>query len=475
MTTKAIITVIATITILALSFFLTTVINRRNKKKADATEDWNIGGRSLPLYVIIGTQFASAMGGGVLVGQVGNAYNNGLAMIIYAVFAVLPFLIYMLIGNWIRENEFETIPDMVGSFSNNDRFVKVCASILTILVPFGWLISQMTAFAKIYREITGLPLEFLIIAMAICSILFVMPSGMKTVAWTDFFFGCFMLVIMLVTFAFVMRNGGSVADIKVRVPSEIIEMPRGFISVGWGTVFLWIFSTLPGGMTNQMYFQRICAIENKKQVNRSLIISAIIILIGLAWSCILGLGIHAMNPNIEGENATGWLLTQMPIFLVALFAGLIVATIMSTISSAAQSVVVNLTHDIYQSAHPETDSKKLLKISRILSVIVLILAATLSIIYPNVLNAIVTTYAYSAAGLAAPMYLGYFLRKRNMVTTAGIRASMICGILGCIIATLLKSPVPYVIWGLIASVVALLLVSKLSNRGSVSTINKNND
>ena len=39
MTTKAIITVIATITILALSFFLTTVINRRNKKKADATED----------------------------------------------------------------------------------------------------------------------------------------------------------------------------------------------------------------------------------------------------------------------------------------------------------------------------------------------------------------------------------------------------------------------------------------------------
>lgn len=319
MTTKALITVTATIAILAFSFLLTTLINKRSAKKAkgDANADWNIGGRSLPIYVIIGTQFASAMGGGVLVGQVGNAYNNGLAMLIYSLFAVLPFLIYMLIGNWIREHEFETIPDMVGSFCNDDRFVRVVASVLTILVPFGWLISQMTAFAKIYREITGLPLEALIIAMAVFSIVFVMPAGMKTVAWTDFFFGCFMILIMIITFAFVIQNGGSLAEIKTNVSPDIIEMPRGFVSVGWSTVFLWIFSTLPGGMTNQMYFQRICAIKDKKQVNKSLIISCVIIFIALAWSCYLGLGIHSMNPGLEGENATGWLLTQLPIGLIA--------------------------------------------------------------------------------------------------------------------------------------------------------------
>lgn len=473
MTTKALITVTATIAILAFSFLLTTLINKRSAKKAkgDANADWNIGGRSLPIYVIIGTQFASAMGGGVLVGQVGNAYNNGLAMLIYSLFAVLPFLIYMLIGNWIREHEFETIPDMVGSFCNDDRFVRVVASVLTILVPFGWLISQMTAFAKIYREITGLPLEALIIAMAVFSIVFVMPAGMKTVAWTDFFFGCFMILIMIITFAFVIQNGGSLAEIKTNVSPDIIEMPRGFVSVGWSTVFLWIFSTLPGGMTNQMYFQRICAIKDKKQVNKSLIISCVIIFIALAWSCYLGLGIHSMNPGLEGENATGWLLTQLPIGLIALFAGLIVATIMSTISSAAQSVVVNITHDIYQPVHPEASSEKLLKMSRALSVLVLFLAAALSIIYPNVLNAIVTTYAYSAAGLAAPMYLGYALRKKNMVTTMGIRASMICGILGCIAATLLKSAVPYVIWGMAASVAALFLVSMLSKE-SATSVNK---
>lgn len=100
-TPKALTTVLATLTILAVSFILSLVVSRRGKKASagDATDDWNIGGRSLPLFVVIGTQFASAMGGGVLVGQVGNAYNNGLAMLIYSFFAVTPFLIYMLIGN----------------------------------------------------------------------------------------------------------------------------------------------------------------------------------------------------------------------------------------------------------------------------------------------------------------------------------------------------------------------------------------
>ena len=96
-------------------------------------------------------------------------------------------------------------------------------------------------------------------------------------------------------------------------------------------------------------------------------------------------------------------------------------------------------------------------------------ACVLAILFPHVLSVLVTTYAYSAAGLAAPMYLGYALRKKNKVTTMGLRASMICGILGCILSTLLKSTIPYVIWGILASVVALFLVSALT-KGSAKAL-----
>lgn len=68
MTPKALTTVLATLAILAASFILSLVVSRRGKKAptGDATHDWNIGGRSLPLFVVIGTQFASAMGSGSL-------------------------------------------------------------------------------------------------------------------------------------------------------------------------------------------------------------------------------------------------------------------------------------------------------------------------------------------------------------------------------------------------------------------------
>ena len=472
MTGDALVVIFATILVLGGSFGLTVLINKRHTRTASqAEDDWNIGGRDLPIFVIVGTQFASAMGGGVLVGQVGNAYANGIAMLVYAVFSCLPFLIYMFIANWIREKEFETIPDMVGTFCNNDKAVRILASIMTIVVPFGWLISQLTAFAKIYQEITGISLPILIVAMAVVSLLFVMPSGMKTVAWTDFFFACFMMVMVVATFAYVYSSGGSFSDISANVPQEIIEFPEGLVSVGWSTVFLWIFSTLPGGMTNQMYFQRICALKNKKQVNKSLIISFCVIFVALAWSCYMGLGIRAMNPNLESENATGWLLTQMPTLIIALFAAFIVATIMSTISSAVQSVVVNITHDIYQVVKPETGPEKVLRLSKILSVVVMAVSAVLSIIYPNVLDWIVATYAYSAAGLAVPMYIGYALRNKNFLTPVGLRVSIVCGVLGCIVATIAGSSLPFVIWGMLASLAGLLIACAVTKKGYYSLSN----
>lgn len=459
MDSKAIFVIIATLLVIGLSFVLSMKISGKGKR---GTSDWNIGGRNLPIYVIIGTQFASAMGGGVIVGQVGNAYTNGIAMILYGLFASLPFIVFMFIAKWIRTQEFETIPDMLGVLSDRNKAVRIVASVLTIIVPFGWLISQLVAFAKIYREITGLSLNFLIIVMAILSLLFVMPAGMKTVAWTDFFFACLMGIVCVLIVAYALSTGATVSNIGSSLPAKIIDFPGGLTSVGWGTIATWFVACLPGGMTNQMYFQRVCALDDVKKVNKSLIISAIALFLAFSWSCYMGCSIRYMNSGLNGEDATGWLLTVMPLALVALFAALITSTIMSTVSSAVQSVVVNCTHDIYKTVNPGVSDDKLLKMSRVLSVVVLCAAVILGIVTPEVLNWIVNTYAYSAAGLCVPMYIGYALRKKNLVTPAGIIASMICGIAGCIIAQMIHTTIPYVIWGILISFIALLVASAVT-------------
>ena len=55
------------------------------QRKTVTAEDWAIGGRRLPSYVIVFTQFATLVGGGVLVGHVSIGYSFGLAPLAYVI------------------------------------------------------------------------------------------------------------------------------------------------------------------------------------------------------------------------------------------------------------------------------------------------------------------------------------------------------------------------------------------------------
>ncbi len=456
-----VIIILSTLTILGSTYFITHLINRRSKT---TSEDWSIGGRDLPTYVIIGTQFASAAGGGVLVALVGLGYKAGLSTVTYGIIVVIPFLVLTVLAKWLRTNKFSTIPDMFAHIYGQHKGIALVSALLTLIVPFGWITSQLVAFGKLYAAITGLEPAYLMIIITGISLIFVMPSGLKTVAWTDFFFACFMFVICFIVTMGALDMAGGWAHVLTRVPEQNVALPGGFFSVGGFTVLLWLFSALPGGITNQIYYQRICAIKNPNQVRISLIGSAIALIVSIAWAFMMGCIIRSMNPGLKSEMATGWLLTQLPTWLLALFAGLIVATIISTISSACQTVVLNITRDIYSKLMVDgpTDKqadKRLVTLSRMLSVVVMAIACAMSILFPETLKWLVYTYAFSAAGLLAPIFLGYIYRDKGFITQNAVLSSMIVGIVVCIFAKQFSTTIPFAIWGILGSFITIYLVS----------------
>ena len=185
MNSTTILILVATVAVIALTLIPTYIISGR-KKTTQA--DWEVADRSLPLYVVIGTQFASAMGGGILVAHVGNAYARGIGHFIYGVLASLPFIIIMVLAKWLRRNNFTTIPDVLAHFTNGNKLIRIVAGVMTVFVPFGWVTSQITAFGNIYSNLTGIDYTLLCVLFAVFALAFVMPSGLKTVAWTDFIF-----------------------------------------------------------------------------------------------------------------------------------------------------------------------------------------------------------------------------------------------------------------------------------------------
>ena len=296
MNSTTILILVATVAVIALTLIPTYIISGR-KKTTQA--DWEVADRSLPLYVVIGTQFASAMGGGILVAHVGNAYARGIGHFIYGVLASLPFIIIMVLAKWLRRNNFTTIPDVLAHFTNGNKLIRIVAGVMTVFVPFGWVTSQITAFGNIYSNLTGIDYTLLCVLFAVFALAFVMPSGLKTVAWTDFIFSCFMIVICIVCVVFVTVMGGGVSNIVSNLntidPSMLSFSSSITDNIGVATCMLWIFAVLPGGMTNQIYFQRVCAIKEEKQVNKSLILSGALSLLSFVWAIYMGLSLRSLN------------------------------------------------------------------------------------------------------------------------------------------------------------------------------------
>lgn len=66
-----------------------------------------------------------------------------------------------------------------------------------------------------------------------------------------------------------------------------------------------------------------------------------------------------------------------------------------------------------------------------------------------------------------PIFLSYILRKKGIITKNGVIAGMVAGIVVCAVSMQFESVVPYVIWGCLASGVAMVVFSKLDHKNPV--------
>ncbi|WP_327393386.1 sodium:solute symporter family protein [Streptomyces sp. NBC_01186] len=447
--------VIASLLIIALGALLSMYFGKRAKSSAD----WLAAPESLPLGVVVITQFATAVGGGVLIAHVGIAYASGWSVFAYEGCVLLGFLGLALIARWLREQKFTTVPDIVSKLFGTSKAVTGVAGIAALIVPFGWLATQFVAFAKLFGELTGIHANILIVAIMVGSLIFVLPGGLTSVVWTDFIFGIFKIAMSLFVAGYAIYLAGGWGGITSKVPDGLWQ-PSGITAAGGEQIWLWVAAIVPGTLTNQLYYQRVFATKKVSDARRGLVLSGLTILVGGLYAGCIGLAVRAMNPGLGNpEDAAGWLITRLPATLLVIYGAFLVATIISTTGAALQSVVANIIRDLHQNVFGRTrGDRETVSLSRMFTVVVALLAAALAIVFPSALDWLVASYAYSAATLAAPIFVGYLLRKRFALRPVAALGSMLAGIAGCALAQFADTTVPYAVYGIAASVVALLVL-----------------
>ncbi|GAB3562152.1 sodium:solute symporter family protein [Amycolatopsis endophytica] len=433
-------------------------------RRAKTSQDWLAANESLPLFVVVITQFAAAAGGGVLIAHVGIGYSSGWSVFVYEGCVLVGFFLLMLIAKWLRQQRFTTVPDVVTRLFGENRLLTSIAALAALVVPFGWIATQFVAFARLFGQLTGIPLPVLVTVITIASLTFVLPGGLTSVAWADFVFGLFKITMAIAVALYGIHLAGGWTHLTETVPSRLWSL-EGVTAVGWKQIWLWAAAIIPGTLTNQLYYQRVFATKRIGDARRGLAFSGLTMLISGVYAGCIGLAVRAMNPNLaDQEDAAGWLLTQLPSWMLIVFAAFLVSTIVATSGAALQSVTANLTRDVYQNiVGRKPGERRTVAVSRLLTVVVSIVAAVLAVVFPQALPWLVATYAYSAAALAAPIFLGYLLHRRRTLTPATAIAGMVAGIAGCGTAQILDTTVPYAVYGIAASAVVLLFMAAVTS------------
>ncbi len=462
MNTGAVILMVVSISVV---LFGTALLSFWLNKKSDGT--WSV--QKTPLIVTIGTTFATAIGGGVLTYHIGLGYEFGWSALSYGVCQGGGIFLVILMAKWLRENEFDTIPTVFKALYGESKLLTVLVALATVVTPFGWIAGQCTAFGKLFSAITGISVPVLTVLFAIVCLIFVLPNGFGTVAWTDTIFGFILFAVCVGTIFYSLDMAGGWSNVVATVPPEIIAFPSGMVAVGGAQLSLWLMSVLPGQPTNQMYIQRVSSVRHVKDIYVALGVSCILVFAADIFASMVGMSIRTVMPGLASEEVFGWFLTTLPVWFTCLIVGMIGAAIMSTCDSAVQTTAVCVVYDIYHTVvNPAADEKKLKNLSRIVSAIALFISVILGLKFPSVLDLITTGYSYGVAMLLVPMYVGYFLRKKNCTTRFGCYCSIIGGAVGCVIFQFNPvGEIPFAMFGLIFSLVGLV-VGSLVTKGKAN-------
>ena len=412
-------------------------------------EDFMVAGRSLPWYILVGTLLATWVGNGSLFGGAGLGYRNGMAGLWTSAGAWIGIVIVYFISRRIRNFGKVTIPEIFEARYN--KTASVLAIITTVIAYLTIVSYQFRGGGRILSIITdgALTIETGIIITAVFAILYTVLAGMLSVVYTDVVNGVLMLIGVFVALIFVV--------VKVGGPAEIVEYAMSTGKTGlfgnWaderssgisGPIIAISFfvPTMLLLLGDANMYQRIFSSKDSKNAQKAVlfwVIGVVILetginLFGLAGATAASQGIipelFAGGAADVSANLSENVIPEIARNAVPLFLGMVlVATMMAIVVSTADSFLLipatNLTRDVYQRfLKPDASDRQVVFTSRIVILVLGVVAYMLVEQFPTILSAAYTAYLVYGAAIT-PALLAAFLWKR--ATMQGAVASILTG------------------------------------------------
>jgi len=450
-------TTIAILIAFVLYLAMMIIVGLVSMKKTKGADDYFLGGRALSGPVAAMSAQASDMSGWLLMGLPGSVYALGTGQAWIAIGLGLGTIAnWLIIAKPLRSytivaNNSMTLPEFFSNRYHDKK--KILLGVSSVVICIFFLVYTASALAsggKLFNTVFGVDYHVALLIGAIVILAYTFLGGFLAVCTTDFIQGTMMLIALLIVpiiawfyidgeFASVINSTGVEAEHYMSLMYNG-DKPYTFVEIlsnlAWGLGYC--------GMPHILI--RFMAIKNEKEMKKSSVIAIVWVVISLTLAVVIGLvGRAFLLPEVlgtEGAASTESVFIEMiqklftnllPLaFVGGLFLCGVLAAIMSTADSQLLVCSSAVSKDIYKDIfRPDASDKTVLKIGRVVTVVVAIVAI---LIAWNPDSSIMGLVSNAWAGLGSAfgplVVMSLFWKRTNL---PGAIAGLISGALTVIV------------------------------------------
>ncbi|MEZ8317140.1 sodium:solute symporter family protein [Vibrio splendidus] len=394
----------------------------RNQKSG---EDFLLGGRGLPMFLVLGTTVATMVGTGSSMGAVGFGYANGWAGALYGIGGAIGILLLALWFAPVRKLNFMTMSEELAYYVGANRIVKNVVGVLIFVASIGWLGAHILGGGMYLAWIADIDLNLAKIIIAAAFTIYVVIGGYTAVVWTDtiqaviLFVGFILMAIMSVDYIGGMDNLYAAMDpaaTSFLAIDKLGLLPAVSLAVVIGV----------GVLATPSFRQRIYSGKDVSTVRRSFVASGVLYLFFSIIPAIIGMAAHAIDPTLDNANYSFPYVaaTVLPVGvgMIVLIAGL--SATMSSASSDAIAGVSILLRDVYVMFTGRVPNKEsMVNYSRLALIVVIGFALLFALTSNDIIGYITKMISTVMSGMFVCGMLGRFWKRYNwqgaLATLAG--------------------------------------------------------
>ena len=414
-------------------------------KKNKNTDDFYLGGRKLGPIVTAMSAEASDMSSWLLMGLPAVALMTGIPEAFWTALGLTigTYLNWLFVAKRLRVYtqtvDAVTLPDFFSKrFGDEKHIITLISAVFIVIFFVPYTASGFAACGKLFSSLFDVSYTYAMIASAIVIVLYCTLGGFLAASTTDFIQSIIMTVALLVVLGVgeAVTNGMGNVFSNVESMDGYLDVFRGF-DVAKGSVgsygALPVASTLAWGLG---YFGmphillRFMAIEDKKKLKLSRRIASIWVVISMGIAVLIGIvGYSLMKNGVVPSYADSssaetiivdvgrWIASHG--YIPAFIGGVILAGILASTMSTADSQLLAAASAVSQNLVQETFNKKLSEkksmwLARICVLVISVIAVFLAL---DPSSSVFRIVSFAWAGFGAvfgPLVLfGLFWKRTN--------------------------------------------------------------